>query len=43
MPRARSVAGVEVLTHEIPYEGRHIWGATASMLISFGRLLQDAS
>lgn len=42
LPRARSVAGVEVLTHEIPYQGRHIWGATASMLISFGRLLQDA-
>ncbi len=42
LPRARSFAGVEVLTHEIPYQGRHIWGATASMLISFGRLLQDA-
>jgi 8-oxo-dGTP pyrophosphatase MutT (NUDIX family) len=42
LPRARSVAGVEVLTHEIPYQGRHIWGATASMLISFGRMLQDA-
>jgi 8-oxo-dGTP pyrophosphatase MutT (NUDIX family) len=40
LPRARSVAGIEVLTHEIPYQGRHIWGATASMLISFGRLLQ---
>jgi 8-oxo-dGTP pyrophosphatase MutT (NUDIX family) len=40
-PRTRSVAGVEVLTHEIPYEGRHIWGATASMLISFAQLLKD--
>lgn len=40
-PRMRSVAGVEVLTHEIPYQGRHIWGATASMLISFAQLLRD--
>lgn len=40
LPRARAFAGVDVLTHEIPYQGRHIWGATASMLISFGRLLQ---
>ncbi len=43
LPRPRNFAGVEVLTHEIPYQGRHIWGATASMLISFGRLLQEAA
>jgi hypothetical protein len=42
LPCARSVAGVEVLTQEIPYEGRRIWGATASMLISLAQLLQDA-
>jgi 8-oxo-dGTP pyrophosphatase MutT (NUDIX family) len=41
LPRARTVAGVDVLTHEIPYQGRHIWGATASMLISLAHLLQE--
>ncbi len=39
-PRDRVVAGHTVVTLEIPYEGRHIWGATASMLITLGRLLQ---
>jgi 8-oxo-dGTP pyrophosphatase MutT (NUDIX family) len=40
LPRDRVVAGHTVVTHEIPYAGRQIWGATASMLITFGRLLQ---
>ena len=40
VPRDRLVAGHTIVTHEIPYEGRQIWGATASMLITFGRLLQ---
>jgi 8-oxo-dGTP pyrophosphatase MutT (NUDIX family) len=43
LPRDRSVAGHTIVTHEIPYEGRHIWGATASMLITFARLLQGGA
>ena len=43
LPRDRSVAGHTIVTHEIPYAGRHIWGATASMLITFARLLQGAA
>ena len=43
LPRDRSVAGHTIVTHEIPYEGRHIWGATASMLITFARLLRGAA
>lgn len=42
LPRDRSIAGHTVITHEIPYEGRQIWGATASMLITFARLLREA-
>jgi 8-oxo-dGTP pyrophosphatase MutT (NUDIX family) len=41
-PRNRSIAGHTIITHEIPYEGRQIWGATASMLITFARLLREA-
>ncbi|MBK7903411.1 MAG: hypothetical protein IPJ97_11065 [Proteobacteria bacterium] len=41
LPRNRSIAGHTVITHEIPYEGRQIWGATASMLIAFARLLRE--
>ena len=41
LPRDRSIAGHTILTHEIPYEGRQIWGATASMLITFARLLRE--
>jgi 8-oxo-dGTP pyrophosphatase MutT (NUDIX family) len=39
--RDRKVAGHTVITQEIPYEGRRIWGATASMLITFARLLRE--
>ena len=41
-PRERVVAGHTILTHEIHYEGRQIWGATASMLITFARMLREA-
>ena len=41
LPRDRKVAGHTVITHEIPYQGRPIWGATASMLITFARLLRE--
>ena len=43
VPRDRSVAGHTILTHDIPYAGRHIWGATASMLITFARLLRETA
>jgi 8-oxo-dGTP pyrophosphatase MutT (NUDIX family) len=41
LPRDRSIAGHTVITHEIQYEGRQIWGATASMLITFARQLGE--
>ena len=41
LPRDHSIAGYAVVTHAIPYEGRQIWGATASMLITFARLLRE--
>lgn len=41
LPRDRSIAGHTIVTHEIPYEGRQIWGATASMLITFAQLLRE--
>ncbi len=41
LPRDRNIAGHTIVTHEIPYEGRQIWGATASMLITFAKLLQE--
>lgn len=42
VPRMRKFAGHEFLTHDIPYGERHIWGATAGMLLSLYRLLQEA-
>jgi len=41
VPRKRSFGGHEFLTHDIPYGERHIWGATAGMLLSLYRLLQE--
>ena len=43
LPRDRSIAGHKFVTHEIRYEGRQIWGATASMLISFARMLREVT
>lgn len=40
VPRDRLMAGHTIVTHEIPYVDRNIWGATASMLITLGRLLR---
>jgi 8-oxo-dGTP pyrophosphatase MutT (NUDIX family) len=37
----RVFAGHRFVTHDIPYEGRHIWGATAGMLLSLYRALQE--
>ena len=41
-PRERTFAGVTFQTHDIPYVNRNIWGATAGMLVSLGRLLEGA-
>jgi 8-oxo-dGTP pyrophosphatase MutT (NUDIX family) len=38
-PMPRVVRGVELLLHELPWEGRIIWGATASMLLSLHEVL----
>lgn len=40
LARERHFAGMTVPTWEIPYEGRRIWGATASMLISLSHRLR---
>jgi 8-oxo-dGTP pyrophosphatase MutT (NUDIX family) len=42
VPRTRRFGGQEFLTHDIPYGERHIWGATAGMLLSLYRLLREA-
>jgi hypothetical protein len=36
--RRRSVTGEEVEFCDIPFDGRHIWGATAGMLLTLYRL-----
>jgi 8-oxo-dGTP pyrophosphatase MutT (NUDIX family) len=41
VPRTRAFGGREFLTHDIPYGERHIWGATAGMLLSLYRLLRE--
>lgn len=41
VPRKRTFGGHEFLTHDIPYGERHIWGATAGMLLSLYRLLRE--
>jgi 8-oxo-dGTP pyrophosphatase MutT (NUDIX family) len=42
-PRERQFAGQTVLTYEIPYQDRQIWGATASMLVTLSRLVREAA
>jgi 8-oxo-dGTP pyrophosphatase MutT (NUDIX family) len=39
--RQRSVAGHEFEVYDIPWESRHIWGATAGMLMSLYRHLRE--
>jgi 8-oxo-dGTP pyrophosphatase MutT (NUDIX family) len=41
--RLRTVGDVTLETFDIPYEGRIIWGATAGMLMTLRRLLQERS
>jgi 8-oxo-dGTP pyrophosphatase MutT (NUDIX family) len=40
-PRIRRVGAASFETYDIPYGGRNIWGATASMLMTLRRLLQE--
>jgi 8-oxo-dGTP pyrophosphatase MutT (NUDIX family) len=40
--RERTFAGVTFQAYDIPYGERNIWGATAGMLVSLGRLLEGA-
>jgi 8-oxo-dGTP pyrophosphatase MutT (NUDIX family) len=39
--RNRDFGGVTLETYDIPYADRNIWGATASMLLTLRRLLQE--
>lgn len=41
-PRERHFQGMTIVTYDIPYQGRQIWGATATMLMSLYRLLREA-
>ncbi len=38
--RVRKLGDVELTVYDIPYGGRHIWGATAGMLLSLSRLVR---
>ena len=40
VPRERHFAGRTILTHDIRYQDRQIWGATATMLLTLSRVLQ---
>jgi 8-oxo-dGTP pyrophosphatase MutT (NUDIX family) len=42
LPRDRQYAGMTVVTYDIPYAGRQIWGATASMLLTLSKLVQES-
>jgi 8-oxo-dGTP pyrophosphatase MutT (NUDIX family) len=40
VPRERHFAGHAIVTHDIRYQDRQIWGATATMLLTLSRLLR---
>ena len=40
VPHDRHFEGVTVITWDIPYQGRQIWGATATMLLTLSRLVR---
>jgi 8-oxo-dGTP pyrophosphatase MutT (NUDIX family) len=42
-PRTMRIKGLAVEVYDIPFSGRLIWGATAGMLLTFRRLLQDGA
>ena len=39
--RRRKIGEMAIDVHDIPYGDRNIWGATAGMLMTFRRLLQQ--
>lgn len=39
--RMRRVGEEDLLLHDIPWEGRNIWGATAGMLLTFMRMVHE--
>lgn len=39
--RLRKVGDDELLLYDIPWQGQNIWGATAGMLLTFVRMLQE--
>jgi len=39
--RLRRVGDEDLLLYDIPWQGQNIWGATAGMLLTFVRLLQE--
>ena len=39
VPRERHFAGRTIVTHDIRYQDRQIWGATATMLLTLSRVL----
>ena len=39
--RLRKVGDEEMLLYDIPWQGQNIWGATAGMLLTFVRMLQE--
>lgn len=41
VPRSRAFGGHEFLTYDIPWGERHIWGATAGMLLSLCQRLRE--
>jgi 8-oxo-dGTP pyrophosphatase MutT (NUDIX family) len=41
--RLRRVGDEEILLHDIPWEGQNIWGATAGMLLTLVRMVEQDS
>jgi 8-oxo-dGTP pyrophosphatase MutT (NUDIX family) len=41
--RMRRIGDEDMLLYDIPWEGQNIWGATAGMLLTFVRMLQEES
>lgn len=41
--RLRRVGDEDLMLYDIPWEGRTIWGATAGMLLTLVRMVEDAS
>jgi 8-oxo-dGTP pyrophosphatase MutT (NUDIX family) len=39
--RLRRVGDEDLLLHDIPWQGQNIWGATAGMLLTFVRMVED--